>query len=71
MKKADFLKQENVPEFIKEIVRNAPDDAEVNLMEMKVGRKLEGSGCCLISSVCDVIKKKGSKDHERKNDDSI
>lgn len=46
MKKADFLKQENVPEFIKEIVRNAPDDAEVNLMEMKVGRKPEGSGCC-------------------------
>lgn len=46
MKKADFLKQENVPEFIKEIVRNAPDDAEVDIMEMKVGRKPEGSGCC-------------------------
>lgn len=46
MKKSEFLAQENVPEFIKEIVRNAPDDAEVNLMEMKVGRKPEGSGCC-------------------------
>lgn len=46
MKKSEFLAQENVPEFIKEIVRNAPDDAEVNLMERKVGRKPEGSGCC-------------------------
>lgn len=46
MKKEEFLRQENVPEFIKEIVRNAPDDAEVNLMEMKVGRKPEGSVCC-------------------------
>lgn len=46
MTKSEFLAQENVPEFIKEIVRNAPDDAEVNLMEMKVGRKTEGSGCC-------------------------
>lgn len=27
--------------------------------------------CCLIGSVCDVIKKKGSNDHERKNDDSV
>lgn len=27
--------------------------------------------CCLIDGVCDVIKKKGSNDHERKNDDSV
>lgn len=46
MTKSEFLAQENVPEFIKEIVRNAPDDAEVNFMEMKVGRKPEGSVCC-------------------------
>ena len=46
MKKEEFLRQENVPEFIKEIVRIAPDDAEVDIMEMKVGRKPEGSGCC-------------------------
>lgn len=26
---------------------------------------------CLIDSVCDVIKQKGSKDNERKNDDSL
>lgn len=26
---------------------------------------------CLICSVCDVIKQKGSKDNERKNDDSL
>lgn len=26
---------------------------------------------CLIGSVCDVIKKKGEKGHERKNDDNI
>lgn len=26
---------------------------------------------CLIGSVCDVLKKKGDNDHERKNDDHI
>lgn len=26
---------------------------------------------CLIGSVCDVIKQKGSKDNERKNDDRL
>lgn len=26
---------------------------------------------CLIGGVCDVIKKKGRKDNERKNDDSL
>lgn len=27
--------------------------------------------CCLIGSVCDVIKKKGSKDNERNNEDRL
>lgn len=26
---------------------------------------------CLIGSVCDVIKKKGDSEHERKNDDNV
>lgn len=26
---------------------------------------------CLIGSVCDIIKKKGSRKHERKNDNSL
>lgn len=34
MKKMEFLKQENVPQFIKDIVALAPDDAEVNLMSL-------------------------------------
>lgn len=46
MTKSEFLAQENVPEFIKAVVASLPGDAEVNLMEMKVGRKPEGSGCC-------------------------
>lgn len=27
--------------------------------------------CCLIGSVCDVIKKKGERKNERKNDDNV
>lgn len=27
--------------------------------------------CCLIGSVCDVIKKKGERENELKNDDNV
>lgn len=36
MKKAEFLKQENVPEFIKQIVRNALDDVEISMGKIGV-----------------------------------
>lgn len=36
MTKSEFLAQENVPEFIKEIVASIPDDAEVNVMGMSI-----------------------------------
>lgn len=36
MTKSEFLAQENVPEFIKEIVASIPDDAEVNVMRMSM-----------------------------------
>lgn len=34
MKKAEFLTQENVPQFIKDLVALAPDDAEVDFMSL-------------------------------------
>ena len=48
MTKSEFLAQENVPEFIKEIVASIPDDAEVNVMGMSVEkpqRKKESCSC--------------------------
>lgn len=48
MTKSEFLAQENVPEFIKEIVASIPDDAEVNVMGMSIEkpqRKKESCSC--------------------------
>lgn len=48
MTKSEFLAQENVPEFIKEIVASIPDDAEVNVMGMsmeKPQRNKENCNC--------------------------
>lgn len=48
MTKSEFLAQENVPEFIKEIVASIPDDAEVNVMGMSIEkpqRKKENCSC--------------------------
>lgn len=39
MKKAEFLKQENVPQFIKDLVEKAPDDAEIECIAMSAGKK--------------------------------
>ena len=38
MTKSEFLAQENVPEFIKEIVASIPDDADVDIEGFKLGR---------------------------------
>lgn len=48
MTKSEFLAQENVSEFIKEIVASIPDDAEVNVMRMsmeKPQRNKENCNC--------------------------
>lgn len=48
MTKSEFLAQENVPEFIKEIVASIPDDTEVNVMGMSIEkpqRKKESCSC--------------------------
>lgn len=48
MTKSEFLAQENVSEFIKEIVASIPDDAEVDVMGMSVEkpqRKKESCSC--------------------------
>lgn len=41
MTKSEFLAQENVPEFIKEIVASIPDDADVEIEGFKLGRPPE------------------------------
>lgn len=46
MTKAEFLKQENVPEFIKEIVASIPDDAEVNVMGMSMEKPRQNKEKC-------------------------
>lgn len=46
MTKAEFLKQENVPEFIKEIVASIPDDAEVNVMGMSMEKPQQKKKNC-------------------------
>lgn len=47
MTKSEFLAQENVPEFIKEIVASIPDDADVEIESFKLGkpRKKESCSC--------------------------
>lgn len=51
MKKAEFLKQENVPQFLKDLVEKAPDDAEVEVVRMGIpvpeeeGEEEEGCSC--------------------------
>ena len=73
MTKSEFLAQENVPEFIKAIVSSGivswafftqqPLPSPFVCITVVL--------ICLIGGVCDVIKKKGRKDNERKNDDSL
>ena len=46
MTKSEFLAQENVPEFIKEIVASIPDDAEVNVMGMSVEKPQRKKEIC-------------------------
>lgn len=36
MKKAEFMKQENVPLFIKHLLRNTPEDAEINFSSLHI-----------------------------------
>lgn len=45
MTKSEFLAQENVPEFIKEIVASIPDDADVEIEGFKLGRPPKKEGC--------------------------
>lgn len=58
MTKSEFLAQENVPEFIKEIVASIPDDAEVNVMRMsmeKPQRNKENCNCdCVYEDGVDI-----------------
>lgn len=45
MKKAEFLKNENVPQFIKDLLADAPDDAEIGMevVGIKGGKKSTAS----------------------------
>lgn len=53
MKKADFLKQENVPQFIKDLVANAPDDAEIGFHAIDLSTKKESCKCDEEGGSCD------------------
>lgn len=39
MKKSEFMKQENVPQFIKDLIDDAPDDAEINFKQVELSEK--------------------------------
>lgn len=39
MTKAEILKDENIPQFIKEIIANAPEDADIEICAVKSDRK--------------------------------
>lgn len=52
MTKSEFLAQENVPEFIKEIVSSLPGDADVEIESFKLGKPPKKEGCS-----CDRIYK--------------
>lgn len=45
MTKSEFLAQENVPEFIKEIVASIPDDADVDIEGFKLDRPPKKEDC--------------------------
>lgn len=46
MKKEEFLKQENVPQFIKDLVASAPGNPDISMTTLKVdGRKEDGCSC--------------------------
>lgn len=54
MIKSEFLAQENVPEFIKEIVSSLPGDADVEIESFKLSKPPKKEGCS-----CDRIYKDG------------
>lgn len=54
MTKSEFLAQENVPEFIKEIVSSLPGDADVEIESFKFGKPPKKEGCS-----CDRIYEDG------------
>jgi hypothetical protein len=57
MKKSEFMKQENVPQFIKDLIENIPDDAVVNLGSLHIGSKPKEGGCKC--DTCDEVYKDG------------
>ena len=54
MTKSEFLAQENVPEFIKEIVSSIPDDADVEIESFKLGKPQKKESCS-----CDRVNEDG------------
>lgn len=54
MTKSEFLAQENVPEFIKEIVASIPDDADVEIESFKLGKPQKKESCS-----CDRVHEDG------------
>lgn len=46
MKKEEFLKQENIPQFIKDLVASAPGNPDIHMATLKVDGSKEGGCSC-------------------------
>lgn len=54
MTKSEFLAQENVPDFIKEVVSSLPSDVDVEIEELKLGKPQKKESCS-----CDRVHEDG------------
>lgn len=57
MKKSEFMKQENVPQFIKDLIADIPDDAVVDIGSFRLGNKPKESSSK--RETCDEVYKGG------------
>lgn len=57
MKKSEFMKQENVPQLIKDLVASIPDDAVVNIGSIHLDGEPKENGCKC--DTCDEVYKDG------------
>lgn len=55
MKKEEFLKQENIPQFIKDLVANAPGNPDIHMATLKVDGSKEGGCSCNGCDRCKAV----------------
>lgn len=57
MKKSEFMKQENVPQFIKDLIADIPENATVNIGNLHLKSEPKKAGCKC--DTCDKVYKDG------------